>query len=70
MEFTHFDRQGNARMVDVGDKEDTRREAVARGSIFLNPECFEQVAQGAMKKGTCWPWPGRRESWGPRRPGS
>ena len=51
MEFTHFDRQGNARMVDVGDKEDTRREAVARGSIFLNPECFEQVAQGAMKKG-------------------
>lgn len=34
MEFTHFDRQGNARMVDVGDKEDTRREAVARGASF------------------------------------
>ena len=29
MEFTHFDTQGNAWMVDVGEKEDTRREAVA-----------------------------------------
>ena len=40
MEFTHFDGDGNARMVDVGEKEETRREAVARGSIFLSPECF------------------------------
>lgn len=51
MEFTHFDGQGNAWMVDVGEKEDTRREAVARGSIFLSPECFDKVAQGTMKKG-------------------
>lgn len=51
MEFTHFDGQGNAWMVDVGEKEDTRREAVARGSIFMNPECFSMVRQGNMKKG-------------------
>lgn len=51
MEFTHFDRQGNAWMVDVGEKENTRREAVARGSIFLSPECFDKVKQGTMKKG-------------------
>ena len=51
MEFTHFDGQGNAWMVDVGEKADTRREAVARGSIFMSPECFEKVQQGAMKKG-------------------
>ena len=51
MEFTHFDGDGNAWMVDVGEKEDTRREAVARGSIFLSPECFEKVAEGSMKKG-------------------
>ena len=51
MEFTHFDTQGNAWMVDVGEKEDTRREAVARGSIFLSPECFDMVARGEMKKG-------------------
>ena len=51
MEFTHFDGQGNAWMVDVGEKADTRREAVARGSIFMSPECFERGQQGAMKKG-------------------
>lgn len=51
MEFTHFDGQGNAWMVDVGEKDDTRREAVARGSIFMSPECFSMVRQGSMKKG-------------------
>jgi len=51
MGFTHFDGQGNAWMVDVGEKEDTRREAVAKGSIFMSPECFSMVRQGAMKKG-------------------
>ena len=48
MEFTHFDGDGNARMVDVGEKEETRREAVARGSIFLSPECFAKVSEGSM----------------------
>lgn len=51
MEFTHFDDQGNAWMVDVGDKADTRREAVARGSIFMSRECLDQVLEGTMKKG-------------------
>lgn len=51
MEFTHFDEQGNARMVDVGEKADTRREAVAQGSIFMSRECFSMVSRGDMKKG-------------------
>ena len=51
MEFTHFDDQGNALMVDVGDKAETKREAVARGSIFMSPECLETVARGTMAKG-------------------
>lgn len=51
MDFTHFDSQGNAWMVDVGEKEDTKREAVARGSIFLSPQCFAKVAEGSMEKG-------------------
>lgn len=51
MEFTHFDEQGNARMVDVGEKADTRREALARGSIFMSRECLELVKAGGMKKG-------------------
>jgi cyclic pyranopterin phosphate synthase len=51
MEFTHFDEQGNARMVDVGEKADTRREAAARGSICMSPQCFSMVKSGSMKKG-------------------
>lgn len=51
MEFTHFDDQGNALMVDVGDKDETKREAVTRGSIFMSPECLEKVARGTMAKG-------------------
>lgn len=51
MEFTHFDKDGNARMVDVGGKEETRREAVARGSIFMSPQCLEMVSNKTMAKG-------------------
>ena len=51
MEFTHFDSSGNAWMVDVTDKKETVREAVASGSIFMSRECFEKVRDGGMKKG-------------------
>ena len=51
MEFTHFDPGGKAWMVDVGGKEDTRREAVAEGTIRMSGECFERVAQGSIEKG-------------------
>ena len=51
MEFTHFDSSGNARMVDVAGKDDTHREAVAEGCIYMSKECFGKVAEGGMKKG-------------------
>ena len=51
MEFTHFDGNGNAWMVDVGEKNDTEREAVATGKIYLSSECFQKVVDGTMKKG-------------------
>ena len=51
MQFTHFDEQGNARMVDVGAKADTVREARARGSIFMSRECLSMVKAGTVKKG-------------------
>ena len=38
-------------MVDVSEKEDTIRQATARGSIFMTRECFEKVREGSMKKG-------------------
>src|SRR5260370_3264099 len=49
--LTHADRLGRSRMVDVGDKPVTRREAVARGSIAMSPEARRLVRTGAVKKG-------------------
>ena len=51
MEFTHFDPGGKAWMVDVGGKEDTKREAVAEGCIRMSRECFDKVSAGSMAKG-------------------
>ncbi len=49
--LTHFDEQGQAKMVDVSDKEETLREAVVRGSIFMNPETFKKITSGKIAKG-------------------
>ncbi|AKU11014.1 molybdenum cofactor biosynthesis protein C [Azoarcus sp. CIB] len=49
--LTHFDAQGQAHMVDVGGKSETRRVAVARGSISMKPETFAMVKSGSAKKG-------------------
>lgn len=50
-EFTHFNQLGEAVMVDVSEKTDTLREAVAVGSIAMSRECFEKVQKGQMGKG-------------------
>ncbi|MEG0292160.1 MAG: cyclic pyranopterin monophosphate synthase MoaC [Anaerovoracaceae bacterium] len=50
-EFTHFDNKGNAIMVDVSEKNDTTREAIALGTITMSKECFDKVKAGDMKKG-------------------
>ena len=51
MEFTHFDPGGGAWMVDVSEKEDTRREATAEGVIRMSRECFDRIAAGSVEKG-------------------
>ena len=51
MDFTHFDPGGGAWMVDVSEKDDTRREAVAGGVIRMSRECFDKVAAGSVEKG-------------------
>ena len=51
MEFTHFDPGGKAWMVDVGEKEDTKREAVAEGRIRMSRTCYDMVAAGTIEKG-------------------
>ena len=50
-EFTHFNGQGDAVMVDVSEKSDTLREAQAEGAIQMSRECFEKVRDGRMGKG-------------------
>ncbi|HET7775917.1 MAG TPA: cyclic pyranopterin monophosphate synthase MoaC [Azospira sp.] len=50
-QFTHFDAAGQAHMVDVGDKSETRRRAVARGSIRMHPSTLDLILQGSAKKG-------------------
>lgn len=70
MEFTHFDEAGNARMVDVSGKEETKREAVARGFISMNRECLSLVKAGSMAKGDVLGAAGSPELWGPRGPPS
>jgi cyclic pyranopterin phosphate synthase len=50
-EFTHFDAQGNAIMVDVSAKEVTSRTAIARGEIALNRETLAAIQGGTAKKG-------------------
>ena len=49
--LTHFDAQGQAHMVDVGDKAHTRRVAVAQGRITMRPETLALIAAGNAKKG-------------------
>jgi cyclic pyranopterin monophosphate synthase len=51
MELTHVDKDGNARMVDVSDKEITHREAVAAGKIYLKPETILMILNGNIPKG-------------------
>lgn len=50
-EFTHFDKEGNAIMVDVTDKADTERIAVAEGCIRVNREVFDAIRNHTAEKG-------------------
>ena len=51
LQLTHLDEQGNAKMVDVGDKDVTSREAIARGQVSIQPETLRLIKEGLMKKG-------------------
>ena len=51
MELNHFDKNGNAVMVDVSDKPVTHRTATATGSIQVGPEIMAAVKSGNVKKG-------------------
>ena len=50
-DFTHFNEQGRAKMVDVGEKPVTTRTAVAAARVLVNRDTFERIHTGGMKKG-------------------
>jgi len=50
-ELTHVDGSGNAQMVDVGGKADSRRRAVARGRLTLQPATVEAIRTDSVEKG-------------------
>ena len=49
--LTHIDENGRPRMVNVGEKADTKRLAVAKGSIYMAPETLKRIKEGTVKKG-------------------
>ena len=51
MELTHINEEGRAKMVDVSEKADTVREAVAIGSVSMKRETLERIKEGTISKG-------------------
>ena len=50
-DLTHFDEAGNARMVDVSEKDATERVATAKGSVYMAPETLALIRDRGVKKG-------------------
>lgn len=51
MELSHLDKSGRVQMVDVGEKPDTERVAVAKGEVTMQPETLRLIAEGSAPKG-------------------
>ncbi|MBC2705371.1 cyclic pyranopterin monophosphate synthase MoaC [Desulfobacula sp.] len=50
-DFTHLDKDGRVRMVDVGDKAETKRVAVVGGKISMEPDTLARIMDEKVKKG-------------------
>lgn len=50
-DFTHFNQQGRAQMVDISEKQESERTAEARSSIIVNEEIHQKITENKMKKG-------------------
>jgi cyclic pyranopterin phosphate synthase len=49
--LTHLDESGKARMVDIGDKPETQRTAIARGEVVMKKITLDLIRAGEIKKG-------------------
>ena len=50
-ELTHLNEEGRAKMVDVSAKDDTLRQAIARGEVHMKPDTLQLIKNGGVKKG-------------------
>jgi cyclic pyranopterin phosphate synthase len=50
-EFTHFNKDGRAKMVDISNKQDSTRKAIAKSSVHMNKDVYENIVQQKNKKG-------------------
>jgi cyclic pyranopterin phosphate synthase len=66
-DLTHFDEQGNARLVDVGDKDVTERVATARASVVMQPTTLKLIRDKKAARATYSRWRSSPASWRPRR---
>lgn len=51
MNFTHFNEKGRAHMVEVSDKMDTKRVAIAKSVVYMKPETIKAITTSGIKKG-------------------
>lgn len=49
--FSHIDNKGKVKMVDVSQKKNTERKAIATGKVIMNPSTLKMIKNGEMKKG-------------------
>lgn len=49
--LTHIDEKGRPKMVDVSEKQDTKRTSLAKGSIYMKPETLALIVTGSLAKG-------------------
>ncbi|MDH5202003.1 MAG: cyclic pyranopterin monophosphate synthase MoaC [Nitrospirota bacterium] len=49
--FSHLDKKGKAKMVDVSEKPATLREAIARGSVYMKPQTLKLIKEMGISKG-------------------
>lgn len=49
--LTHLDENGQANMVDIGDKPDSERTATAEGAVYMQPDTLRLIQAGSLKKG-------------------
>ncbi|MBI3928722.1 MAG: cyclic pyranopterin monophosphate synthase MoaC [Armatimonadetes bacterium] len=54
-ELSHLDDAGRARMVEVGGKPDTQREARASARVVMQPSTWQLLSEGSLPKGDAWP---------------